>query len=89
MGCITTTMALIFINFYLSDYTAYLLFEVKVNMNTIGFIFGLIAASVCLSAPIVGYISKRIPRIYLAQSVFVTIPLALILFGPSKLFELP
>lgn len=66
MACITTTMALIFISFYLSSYTAYLIFEVKVDAKYIGFIFGLIAASGCISAPIVGHISKRIPRIYLA-----------------------
>ncbi len=40
-------------------------------------------------APIIGYVSKRIPRIYLAQAAFFSIPISLSLYGPSKFLNFP
>ena len=89
MTCITTTMTTTFLAFYISDYSPYLQQEVKIDQKYLGFIFGIVAASGCIASPIVGFISKRTPRIYLAQAALITIPISLILFGPSKLFGFP
>jgi predicted MFS family arabinose efflux permease len=64
MASISTTMSIIFIAFYLSIYSEYLL-QIKVDKEYIGFIFGIAAASGFVSAPFVGILMKRTPKIYI------------------------
>jgi MFS family permease len=89
MACVSTTMGIIFVMFFLSVYSEYLAHEVNVSEKYIGFIFGIFPGSFFVSAPIAGFISKKTPRIFLAQTAFFSVPISLILYGPSKLLNLP
>ena len=89
MACISGIFGIIFTRFTLSTNAKYLEDEVNINQEYIGFIFGVFPGSFFISALIVGIISKKIPRIYLAQVAFFLISISLILQGPSKLLDLP
>ena len=65
MACISTTMGLIFINFFLSVYAEYLEHDIMVDPKYIGFIFAILPGSFFLSAGFVGATSKKTPRIFL------------------------
>jgi hypothetical protein len=54
MACISTTMGLIFIMFFLSVYSEYLEHEVMVDKKYIGFIFAMLPGSFFLAAGFVG-----------------------------------
>ena len=86
MACISASMIIIFVIFYLSVYSDYLYLKLNVDKEYIGFIFVIMPASGFVSAPIIGLFSKKIPRIYFVQAAFFSLPIALILYGPSILF---
>jgi hypothetical protein len=83
MACISTTTGLIFIMFFLPVYAEYLEHDIMVDAKYIGFIFAILPGSFFLSAGLVGAISKKTPRIFLTQICFFSIPVSLILYGPS------
>jgi MFS family permease len=89
MACISTTTGLILLLFYLTIYSDYMINDVKVDKKYIGFLFGIQPGTFFVMAPIVGYFSKRVPRIYIAQLAFFTIPISVSLYGPSKFLGIP
>jgi predicted MFS family arabinose efflux permease len=89
MGCVSTIFGVVFILFYLTIYSDYLINDVGIQSKYIGFFFCIVPGTYFIASPIVGYLSNRIPRIYIITVSFFIITIADLLFGPSYIIGFP
>ncbi len=99
MACVSSIIAMIIMLFYDTIYADRLI-EIGVSKNLVGNYFspsqlfiGYIMALACLSytisTPIVGWLSKKIKKIYVTQLSFAVAAVSLLMFGPSHYLDFP
>lgn len=88
IACVSSIFAMIFMNFYDSIYSNYLI-SAGISKDYIGYFFTLVCAVNAIFSPIVGYLCKFIPKPYLTQFAFLMSFISLILFGPSEILRFP
>jgi Na+/melibiose symporter-like transporter len=88
MASISSIFAMIFMIFYDTIYSNYLL-SAGIPKEYIGYFFALGCAVYSIFSPIVGYICKFVPKLYLTQFSFVMAFISLIMFGPSEVLGFP
>ena len=89
MCAVSSIFAMIFMLFMDTILSNYLIDEMKVDENYVGYFFALPCLIYTISCPIVGYATKFVPRLYLNQLAFLICFVGMLMFGPSKVFGFP
>ena len=84
----SSILAMILMFFYDSILADHLL-DIGVSDSDVGYFFALVCLSYVLSAIAINFLTRHIKRRYISQSSFLIASLALMFFGPSKLFGFP
>lgn len=88
MAAMSAIFAMIFMLFMDTIFSNYLL-SIGVGEDYLGYIFAIPSLLYVIFAPIAGYYSNKIPKIYMTQFAFALSVIALLLFGPSKVLNFP
>ncbi len=88
IALISSIFAMNVMLFYNTIYSDQLI-SMGVSQDYIGYIFALGCLVYSIFCPIVGYLSKYMPKIYLTQISFLVTFVSLIMFGPSQVLGFP
>lgn len=100
LAVVSSTIAMVFMLFYNGILSVELTTHMGVDGDNVGkhtsllilstgYIFALGALMYALSSPLVSIVFRGLPRRYITQIAFIVSSVALFLFGPSELLNLP
>ena len=89
LAVVSSTIAMVFMLFYNGILSVHLQENMDVSSDNVGYIFALGALMYALSSPLVSIVFRGLPRRYITQLAFIISSIALFLFGPSELLNLP